>query len=108
FVEFVAKTMAALVDVMRVAAAGIETVIRTAIWGFNAVKTPFMAVGNWMGKVSDESRASFQASRDSNTAKSKQAFDMFAFGPGEGKTAFDQVSAKFAGARQNVEAERFG
>lgn len=108
FVEFVSKAMAALVDVMRVAAAGIETVIRTAIWGFNAVKTPFMAVGNWMGKVSDESRASFQASRDSNTAKSKQAFDMFAFGPGEGKTAFDQVSARFASARQNVQAERFG
>lgn len=108
FVEFVSKTMAALVDVMRVAAAGIETVIRTAIWGFNAVKTPFMAVGNWIGQVSDESRASFQAFRDSNTAKSQQAFDRFAFGPGEGQTAYDQVSAKFASARQNVNAERFG
>lgn len=108
FVEFVAKTMAALVDVMRVAAAGVESSIRLAVSGFNWVKTPAMAIGNWTGGVSDESRASFQASRDNNDNQFINSLGMFLAGPGEGKMAFDQVSAKFVNARQNVEAERFG
>ena len=108
FVEFVAKTMAALVDVMRVAAAGVESSIRLAVSGFNWVKTPVMAIGNWTGRVSDESRASFQASRDNNDNQIINSLGMFLAGPGEGKTAYDQVSARFASARQNVQAERFG
>lgn len=108
FVEFVAKTMAALVDIMRVAAAGIESSIRLAVSGFNWVKTPAMAIGNWTGRVSDESRASFQASRDNNDNQFINSLGMFLAGPGEGKMAFDQVSAQFDGARQQVAGEKYG
>lgn len=108
FVEFVSKAMAALIDVLRVAAAGVESAIRLAVSGFNWVKTPFMAIGNWIGRVSNESRASFQASRDNNDNQLINSLGMFTAGPGEGKTAFDQVSARFASARLNTEAARFG
>lgn len=108
FVEFVATSMAALVDIMKVAAAGIESTIRTALWGFNALKTPVMAVGNWTGLVSDESRASFQAGRDNNTTQSKRAINDFISGPGAGNTAYDRVTGQFAGARQRVAGEKYG
>lgn len=128
FVEFVAKTMAALVDIFAVAVAGIETVIRSFIAVFNDLRELIYTVPDMTLDLSEklynalpdgtpgidrarqdtanrqaERRAREQARAD-NLARLDKSLNYFIFGPDQ--TSFDRVSNQFSEARAGLDAQR--
>lgn len=124
FVEFVAKTMAALVDVFRVAIAGIEMVIRGFMDLFYSLREAVMGAGDLvvggaemmhnatgigdMSRLQEykDMRAGQQATRDANAAAFKRAGSTFLFGPEQ--TTYDKVGAAFDASRNKLLANKYG
>lgn len=121
FVEFCAKTMAALVDIFRVAIAGIKTLIYSMMDLFNKAETMAHAKGDLIftglsklpGIGSTDLVQGYmanKAARDQDSATTHQnlldADRMFLFGPDE--TTYDKVSRQFDLARQGLTATKYG
>lgn len=128
FVEFVGKTMAAVIDVFAVAVAGVEMVVRAFIgvfndlrelaYGmtdigtdvseslFNSLPDSFPGVSTGRQNVADQqaARRAREQSRADNSAAFDRSFNAFVYGPEQ--TTFDRVSGQFAGARERLAANR--
>lgn len=121
FVEFCAKTMAALVDIFRVAIAGIETAIRGIGHIFYAAREGIMGFSDnladglsFVPGVSDSAamkdyrrrREEQRSTYNSNAGALDSASNMFLYGPQQ--NAYDKVGAAFGAARSKIYAGRLG
>lgn len=128
FVEFVGKTMATVVDIFAVAVAGVEMVVRAFIAAFNdlrelaygmsdigldisenlygALPDSFPGIAAGRQNIADQqtSRRAREQSRTDNAAAFDRSFNAFVYGPDQ--TTFDRVSGQFAGAREQLAANR--
>ena len=122
FAEFIAKTMAATVDVFKVAADGIEAVVRSIMavflelrhafsWamegiqgGLNAVaqKLPWTDKQQWQQSADDwkATNARWNTSAEQNAVAAGRAWKGFVIGSPD--NAYNRVSAQFDSIRQNA------
>lgn len=122
FAEFIAKTMAATVDVFKVAADGIEAVVRSIMavflelrhafsWtmegiqgGLNAVaqKLPWTDKKQWQQSADDwkATNARWNASAEQNASAAGRAWKGFVIGNPD--NAYNRVSAQFDSIRENA------
>lgn len=120
FVEFVATTMAALVDVFRIAMAGVVSTVRgfmdvfyQAREGIGNVNALAMEGQVALGLDTQDNLDAYNAKRKKNTEEygankgaMNKATDTFLYGPSEG-TAYDKVRDQFEGASQAADYRTF-
>lgn len=128
FVEFTAKMMASLVDIFRVAVAGIEAAIRGMMDLFYSAREAVYGISDFVvggGEMINNAfpsllsetdkrgiaeynakRAAQQKTRDENAAAFSRAGNTFLYGPEE--NAYDRVSATFTDARNGLLANKYG
>lgn len=128
FVEFVGKTMAALIDIFAVAVAGVEMVVRAFMAAFydlrevaysmsdmsldvseklvNALPDGMPGIGTVRQNVASQQadRRARERTRADNQAQFDRSFDYFIFGPEQ--TTFDRVSGQFSDARSRLDAQQ--
>lgn len=130
FVEFIASTMAAVVDIFRTALAGVHNAVQSFKDVLFSMRDAGMSFGDFAMGTSDKiysllpglqsnsekqrsadywaMRQGQHSQRNANSAAMKDSWNMFVNGPGEDNTTLAKVGQAFDSARTKIVARRYG